>query len=147
VSSPSDGGRHGRSPATSSSSAHPVRGRIRGAVADAALAVLSLLAFGSIVVANTLWETLLQSTIPNETHSRVSTYDCAVTLVFMPLGFALWGPISDWIGVEATLLLSVAVIIASKLGVMLIPEVRAMRWHEAPAAPTGESTAPRAAAS
>ena len=95
------------------------------------MAVLSLFAFGSIVVANTLWETVLQSSIPNETLSRVSSYDWAVSLVFMPLGFALWGPISDWIGVDATLLLSVAIIVASKLGVMLMPEVRAMRWHEA----------------
>ena len=113
----------------------------------AALAVLSLFAFGSIVVANTLWETVLQSSIPNETLSRVSSYDWAVSLVFMPLGFALWGPISDWIGVDATLLLSVAIIVASKLGVMLVPEVRAMRWHEAAAVATEESTATRAVAS
>ena len=112
----------------------------------AALAVLSLFAFGSIVVANTLWETVLQSSIPNETLSRVSSYDWAVSLVFMPLGFALWGPISDWIGVDATLLLSVAIIVASKLGVMLVPEVRAMRRHEAAVA-TEESTATRAVAS
>jgi MFS family permease len=113
----------------------------------AALAVLSLVAFGSIVVANTLWETVLQSSIPNEMLSRVSSYDWAVSLIFMPLGFALWGPISEWIGVEATLLLALAVILASKLGVMLVPEVRTMRRHEAAATDSRESAAARAAAS
>ena len=64
------------------------------------LAAFSLVALISIIVANTLWETVLQSAVPNETLSRVSSYDWAVSLVFMPLGFALWGPLSEWIGID-----------------------------------------------
>jgi MFS family permease len=93
----------------------------------AALAALSLAGIFTIVVANTLWETTLQSSIPNETLSRVSSYDWSVSLVFMPLGFALWGPLSEWIGVDETLLLAACTIAAAKLLVALVPDVRSMR--------------------
>ena len=93
----------------------------------AALAALSLAGITTIIVANTLWETTLQSSIPNERLSRVSSYDWSVSLVFMPLGFALWGPLSEWIGVDETLLLAAGTIAAAKLLVSLVPEVRSMR--------------------
>jgi Na+/melibiose symporter-like transporter len=60
----------------------------------------------------------------------VSSYDWAVSLVFMPIGFAAWGPLSEWIGIDATLLLGAAVIVASKVGVLLVPEVRNLRRLE-----------------
>jgi MFS family permease len=95
-----------------------------------ALAVLAFVAFFAIVVSNTLWETTLQQQVPREALSRVSSYDWAVSLVFMPIGFAAWGPLSEWIGIDATLLLGAAVIVASKVGVLLVPEVRNLRRLE-----------------
>lgn len=97
----------------------------------AALAALSLVALISIIVANTLWETVLQSAVPNETLSRVSSYDWAVSLVLMPLGFALWGPLAEWIGIDTTLVLAAVTIVAAKTAVVLVPEVRNMRRPEA----------------
>jgi MFS family permease len=96
----------------------------------AGLAALALVGFITIIVANTLWETVLQAAIPNETLSRVSSYDWAISLVFMPLGFALWGPLSEWIGLDTTLLLAAATIVFAKVGVALVPEVRGMRRPE-----------------
>jgi MFS family permease len=89
-----------------------------------------LVSMGAIVVANTLWETVLQSRVPNESLSRVSSYDWAISLIFMPLGFAIWGPLSDWIGLEETLLLAAATIVVTKVAVALVPEVRGMRRPE-----------------
>ena len=99
------------------------------------LAAFSLVALISIIVANTLWETVLQSAVPNETLSRVSSYDWAVSLVFMPLGFALWGPLSEWIGIDTTLLLAAGTIVVAKTAVVLVPEVRGMRRVEADGEP------------
>jgi hypothetical protein len=48
----------------------------------------------------------------------------------MPIGFAAWGPLSEWIGVDATLLLGASVVVASKVGVLLVPEVRHLRRVE-----------------
>ena len=42
--------------------------------------------------------------------SRVSSYDWAISLVFMPIGFVLWGPLSEWIGLDTTLFLAAAVV-------------------------------------
>jgi MFS family permease len=102
----------------------------------AALAALSLVAILTVIVGNTLWETVMQTAIPNETLSRVSSYDWAVSLVFMPLGFAIWGPLAEWIGVDTTLVLAAATIVAAKLAVLLVPEVRDLRT---PAATGGEA--------
>jgi MFS family permease len=100
-----------------------------------AIAAGSLVAIFSIVVANTLWETVLQREVPQETLSRVSSYDWAISLVFMPIGFAVWGPLSEWIGLDTTLVIAAAVIVATKLVVALVPEVRALRGApEQPAA-------------
>ncbi len=74
---------------------------------------------------------MLQSAVPNETLSRVSSYDWAVSLVFMPLGFALWGPLAEWIGIDTTLVLAAVTIVAAKTAVVLVPEVRNMRRPEA----------------
>jgi MFS family permease len=95
-----------------------------------ALAALAFVAFFAIIVSNTLWETTLQQQVPREALSRISSYDWAVSLVFMPIGFAAWGPLSEWIGVDATLLLGASVVVASKVGVLLVPEVRNLRRVE-----------------
>jgi MFS family permease len=94
------------------------------------LAVCFLFSMCAIVVANTLWETVLQSNVPNESLSRVSSYDWSISLIFMPLGFAVWGPLSEWIGLDETLLLAAATIVATKVAVSLVPEVRGMRRPE-----------------
>lgn len=101
-----------------------------------ALVLGAFAAYVSIIVANTLWETVLQSEIPQDVLSRVSSYDWAVSLVFMPLGFAIWGPLAEWIGVDTTLVLAAATIVAAKLAVLLVPEVRDLRT---PAATGGEA--------
>jgi MFS family permease len=93
----------------------------------AVLALGAFAAFVSIVVGNTLWETVLQSEVPQDVLSRVSSYDWAISLVFMPIGFALWGPISDLVGVQTAFVAAAVVSAAAKLGPVAVPEVRHLR--------------------
>lgn len=81
----------------------------------------------SMVLANSLWETFLQRSVPPETLSRISSYDWMVSLVFMPLGFAIWGPLAQAIGISETLLLAAALFGVSRLAVVLVPDVRRAR--------------------
>jgi hypothetical protein len=81
----------------------------------------------TIVLANTLWETVLQSHVPQDVISRVSSYDWAVSLVFMPIGFAVWGPLSEWIGMNAAFTSAAAVAILTRLLVIAVPDVRNLR--------------------
>lgn len=101
----------------------------------AAIAAGSLVSIFSIVLANTLWETVLQAEIPRDTISRVSSYDWAISLVFMPVGFAVWGPISDWVGLDTTLVVAAAVVAGTKLALLFVPEIRRMGRPAAIAAP------------
>ena len=106
-------------------------------------AALVLGAFGayvSIIVANTLWETVLQSEVPQDVLSRVSSYDWAVSLVFMPIGFMLWGPISDLVGVETAFVVAALVSAVAKFGPVGVPEVRNLRRADAPPARASEAT-------
>jgi MFS family permease len=95
------------------------------------LAVASALSWGSVAFFNALWETVLQQQIPAEALSRVSSYDWMVSLVLMPIGFALAGPTADWLGVDATLWLAAALSGIPVLGVLALPSVRAVRTKPA----------------
>ena len=87
---------------------------------------LSFLAHLAVVLANTLWETVLQAKVPQASLSRVSSYDYAVSFIFMPIGYAIWGPLADAIGIRTTLLLASAILVATKVVVVLSPEIRRM---------------------
>ena len=88
--------------------------------------------FGS-AFGNALWDTVLQQHIPRHVISRVNSYDWLISLVFMPLGFALAGPVSDAIGRDATLLAAAAAGTAAYLGPLLSREVWTMERADAAA--------------
>jgi MFS family permease len=96
----------------------------------AAAAGLSVL---SIELGNALWSTTLQERIPERSLSRVSAYDWMVSLVFMPVGYAVAGPLADAIGIDATLALAAGLTIASNLAILALPSVRNLPRLSAPA--------------
>ena len=51
----------------------------------------------------TLWFTVFQQNVPEESISRVSSYDSFGSFVLLPLGAALAGPIAAVVGVQQTL--------------------------------------------
>ncbi|HWN22201.1 MAG TPA: MFS transporter [Gaiellaceae bacterium] len=82
--------------------------------------------FGS-TFGNALWDTVVQRRIPRHVISRVNSYDWLISLVFMPLGYALAGPLADVIGRDTTLLAAAAAGTIAYLGPLLSREVRSMR--------------------
>jgi MFS family permease len=96
---------------------------------------------GGIVYGNTIWETLQQREIPPQRLSRVNAFDWMFSLVFMPVGQALAGPLADAVGVE-TVLVSAALLIAVPClavlplrGVRDGPTLRPSKAPDAPAEP------------
>jgi predicted MFS family arabinose efflux permease len=86
----------------------------------APLVVLAVTTFGAgaaLMYSNTVWESTLQRHVPAESLSRVSAYDWFGSLAFYPLGLAIWGPVSEAIGVSRSLWLSfgLQVVIAGAL--------------------------------
>lgn len=81
-----------------------------------------------IELANAWWFTLLQQKVPEEALSRVSSYDWLVSLVFQPLGFLVAGPMALAFGAGPTLMAAGAVIVAVDVVVLLVREIRDVRW-------------------
>jgi hypothetical protein len=88
-----------------------------------------------------LWSTVFQQNVPEESISRVSSYDSFGSFVLIPLGAALAGPISAVIGVQETLLAAAAVITITQAIVYAQPSVHAIRSHEEAKEPS-EAPAP-----
>lgn len=96
-------------------------------VATAAFAGLSL------AVHLTLWFTVFQQQVPEESRSRVSSYDALGSFVLIPLGSALAGPVAALVGVSATLIGSGVISLACIAIVLAQPSVWAIRAAPGPA--------------
>jgi MFS family permease len=97
-----------------------------------------LFVFG-IAYGNAVYEAVLQRQIPPERLARVSSFDWMVSIVFMPLGLGLAGPLSDAVGVDAVLLAAATLILLSCAAGVAVPSVRSVEAR--PAAPRDASAA------
>lgn len=101
----------------------------------AVLMLAAVLAVASIAIGNALWDTMLQQHIPAESISRVSSLDWMISLVFMPLGYVLAGPLAETIGVDLTLALAAGIGVVANTSLLLVPSVRDLRREESQPAP------------
>jgi predicted MFS family arabinose efflux permease len=70
------------------------------------------------------WFTAMQTNIPREALSRVSSYDAMGSLMFGPIGLALAGPLIVGVGPRTAFLIAAAVSVAAVLGALLFRSVR-----------------------
>ncbi|HEV2901823.1 MAG TPA: MFS transporter [Gaiellaceae bacterium] len=94
----------------------------------------AVFAFG-IVLGNTIWETLQQREIPAERLSRVNSFDWMVSLIFMPVGQALAGPLAEAVGFEPVLIGAALLIAVPCFAVLPLAGV----WRGPTLAPSGVS--------
>lgn len=97
----------------------------------------ALLAGAGMALTISIWESTLQRHIPDESLSRVSSYDWVGSLAFYPLGLAIWGPIAAAIGIGVSLWLSFGLAAAMTLALLSVPDIRNL-----PAAPAASSPPP-----
>jgi MFS family permease len=100
------------------------------------LTVFSVLAGCGLAIHITLWFTVFQQNVPEESLSRVSSYDSFGSFVLLPLGAALAGPVAAVIGVQETLLGAALVIAVTQAIVYAQPSVHAIRRREEPQEPS-----------
>ncbi len=101
------------------------------------LIVFSVLAGCGLAIHITLWSTVFQQNVPEESLSRVSSYDSFGSFVLLPLGAALAGPVAAVIGVQETLIGAAIVIAVTQAIVFAQPSVHAIRRREEPGQPAG----------
>lgn len=73
------------------------------------------------------WDVSMQSNIPEDKLSRVYAYDWFGSLVFIPVGQTLAGPVSAVVGVPRTIVGSGVVVFVATLVALAIPSVRNLR--------------------
>ena len=78
----------------------------------------------TVIVGNTVWFTAMQVLIPDEVRARVGAYDWFVSLVIMPVGWLVMGPLSSSIGFTPTLIAAAALGSIPCVLVALVPQVR-----------------------
>ncbi|MEN9735581.1 MAG: hypothetical protein RL129_291 [Actinomycetota bacterium] len=74
-----------------------------------------------------IWPTALQRTVPRETLSRISSFDAMGSLLLRPIGLAIAGPISSWLGIPRAMELAAAITVAMVIFMLSVPEVWKMQ--------------------
>jgi MFS family permease len=91
------------------------------------IAVGALVAGLGVSIFSTLWVTTMQREIPSEILSRVSAYDWFGSLVFLPIGMALIGPVEHVLGLRPTIIGAAALLVIFIGATLLVPSVVQMR--------------------
>jgi MFS family permease len=91
------------------------------------IAVGALVAGVGFAIFGTLWNTTLQREVPEELLSRVSAYDWFGSLVFLPIGFALVGPIERAVGLSETFVGATVIFVVLVLATLCAPSVTRLR--------------------
>ena len=71
-----------------------------------------------------LWDTTMQQEIQQEKLSRLYAYDMLGSIMFVPIGLAVAGPLAEAIGVRETLWAAFVCIVIVTLAVLAVPDVR-----------------------
>jgi hypothetical protein len=80
-----------------------------------------------IAFINTTWVTTMQRLMPEQARSRVDSYDWLVSLVVMPAGYVVVGPLAAAIGNAATLSGAAVLVSVPCILITLLPGIRAIR--------------------
>jgi MFS family permease len=94
------------------------------------LVVLGFLAGCGIEVFSIGWQTALQEHVPEHLLSRVSSYDALGSLVAVPVGAVVFGPLADKFGTERVLVVSGVVYVVVALSTLLSRSVRDLSHAE-----------------
>ena len=96
------------------------------------IAAFALVASAAVNFAGTIWFTAIQQHIPQHALSRVSSYDWAGSVLFLPLGYILVGPLADQFSASDVLYGAAVWTIVSSLAILAIPSVRNLRRRDTP---------------
>jgi MFS family permease len=83
-----------------------------------------------MAIANTLFQTTLQNSIPIELLSRVSSIVQLVAMGLIPIGYSLSGPAAAFFGAQRSLGFGACFVLLTVVGMLLAPEIRTFRQPE-----------------
>lgn len=86
-----------------------------------------VLGWAGLTFLNEVWFATVPQLIPQDVLARATSFDWLLSIIAMPVGFAVSGPVADHIGITPTLVIAAALIAASCGFILLIPGVRRVR--------------------
>jgi MFS family permease len=93
------------------------------------IAVAGFLSGVGFGVFGPVWDTTMQRQLPPDVLSRASAYDWFGSMVLLPVGFAIEGWISSWLGIDGALWLGACWLLVTITVVLAVPSVRNMPNH------------------
>jgi hypothetical protein len=91
------------------------------------VAIAAALSGGGMIFLNSAWEAAIQQLIPGEVLSRVDSYDWLISLLVMPIGYIVVGPISAHAGDTQVLVGAALMLTVTSVSTLMIPGTRAVR--------------------
>ena len=92
-----------------------------------AVAAGSFAAGWGLSMFSVLWDTTMQREIPPAVLSRVSAYDWFGSVAFLPLGYAITGPLAGWLTITGTLWAAAGWTVVTTSLVLAVPSVWRLR--------------------
>ena len=83
-----------------------------------------------LIFLNEVWFATVPQLLPADVLARATSFDWLLSIIAMPLGFAITGPAIDHVGVRATLIAAAIVMAVPCFLIVLVPGVRRVRRTE-----------------
>ena len=80
--------------------------------------------WSGLTLLNVFWFATVPHLIPAEVLARASSFDWLLSIIAMPLGFAVAGPVSDHVGIPTTLVAGAVIMAVPVALIVLVPGVR-----------------------
>ncbi len=83
----------------------------------------------AVEIFSVVWGTSMQTNIPEESYSRVISYDAFGSYALAPIGIAFAGPMASWIGISNTLIVAASVSLVAALIPLALKSVRELKYQ------------------
>ena len=93
----------------------------------AAIMGVCVVGWAGLTFLNEIWNATVPQLIPAEVLARANSFDWLLSIIAMPIGFAVAGPVSDHIGIQTTLIAAAVIMSVPCALIVLVPGVRNVR--------------------
>jgi MFS family permease len=83
--------------------------------------------FAGLTFLNEVWFATVGQIIPPDVLARANSFDWLLSLIAMPAGFAIWGPVADHVGIQPALVAAAIILALPSFLIVLHPAVRSVR--------------------
>ena len=91
------------------------------------IVAVAVIGWAGLTYLNEVWFATVPHLMPPEVLGRANSFDWLLSIIAMPAGFAIAGPLADHIGVSTTLVLAACLLAIPSFLIVLVPGVRNVR--------------------